>query len=85
VKISELTALFAKVQNIAGDVEVALKNVESEAETVITDLTIHLSPADGATNGGLTIEHATAGPPPPVPQADTAPAADVADGPPTES
>lgn len=66
MKISDLTSLLSRVQSIAGDVEVVLKAAESEVETVITDLGIHLDPTSAAAGGTLTIEHGTAPPPPPV-------------------
>jgi hypothetical protein len=66
MKISDLTALLSRVQSIAGDVEVVLKAAETEVETVITDLGIHLDPTSAAAGGTLTIEHGTATPPAPV-------------------
>lgn len=62
MKISDLSNLLTKVQSIAGDVEVVLKHAEQEAETVITDLGIHLDPQSATTTGSLVIEHDTAPP-----------------------
>lgn len=64
MKISDLSAMLSKVTQLAGDLEVVLKAAEGEAETVITDLGIHLSPASGTAGSTLTIEHGT--PPPAV-------------------
>jgi hypothetical protein len=65
VKISDLTALLSRVQQIAGDVDVVLQAADTEAETVITDLGIHLDPASGSVGSSLTITHGTAPAPPP--------------------
>lgn len=65
MKISDLSALLAKVQSIAGDVDVVLKAAETAAETVITDLGIHLDPTTAVAGGTLEIQHAPATPPPP--------------------
>lgn len=73
MKISELAGLLAKVQNIAGDVDVVLKDAASEVETVITDFVMHLSPSDGSVTGGVSIEHGPAPAAPPPASADTTP------------
>ena len=62
MKLSDLQQLLTKVQTIAGDVEVVLKDAVSEAETVITDLGIHLDPTTAQAGGTLTIEHGVAAP-----------------------
>lgn len=64
MKISDLSSLLTKVQSIAGDVEVVLKSAETELETVITDLAVHISPETGSTGGTLEVEHAPAVPAP---------------------
>lgn len=63
MKISELTALLTKVQQIAGDVEVTLEAAADKVETIITDLGVHLDPADPTAGSKLTIEHGEAPPP----------------------
>lgn len=72
MKLSELQALFSKVNSIAGDVEVVLKSAEDEVETVITDLAVHLDPTTGATGGTLEVTHGAASPAPPPDPADAA-------------
>lgn len=67
MKLSELTALFSKVNSIAGDVEIVLKDAETDIEHVITDLSIHLDPSSGAVGGALTVEHGVAPEPDPAP------------------
>ena len=62
MKISELTQLLSKVTQLGGDLEVVLKAAEGEAETVITDLGIHLKPTGGGVQSTLTIEHGSAPP-----------------------
>lgn len=62
MKISDLQGLLGKVQSIAGDVEVVLKAAETEVETVITDLGIHLDPSSGNAGGTLEVTHGTAAP-----------------------
>lgn len=69
MKASELTAIIAKVQQVAGDVDIVLRNAETAAETAITDLVVHLSPQTGATGGTLSIEH-SGSPAPAAPDAD---------------
>jgi hypothetical protein len=66
LKISDLTGLLNKVQQIAGDVEVELQAAEGEAKSFITDLGIHLDPTTASAGGTLTITHGDA-PPPPAP------------------
>lgn len=61
MKVSELVGLLSKVQQFASDVDVVLKAAENEAETVISDLAIHIAP-DGTTGGTLEITHGTAPP-----------------------
>lgn len=57
MKISELTAVLSRVQQIAGDVDVAFRHAESDVETVITELGLKLNP-DGTTGeGSLVIKH----------------------------
>jgi hypothetical protein len=82
VKVSELQGLLSKVQSVAGDVEVILKSAETEAQTVISDLAIHLDPSTGQTGGSLEVTHAPA--PEPVAESKASPAADAADSAPSE-
>lgn len=70
--LSELQGLLSKVQSIAGDVEIVLKDAVSEAETVITDLGIHLDPTSATAGGTLEVTHGPA----PVPAAAEPAAAD---------
>lgn len=70
MKISDLSQLLSRVQQTAGDLEVVFKAAEGDAETVITDLGIHLDPTSGETVGKLEIAHGTA-PPAPEPKAET--------------
>ena len=63
MKLSDLQALLTKVQTIAGDVDVVLKAADTEAQTVISDLAIHLDPSTGQAGGTLEVTHAPAGPP----------------------
>lgn len=64
MKISDLTAVLSRVQQIAGDVEVVFKDAASEAETVINDLGLHLDPSGNSDGGKLTITHGDAPPAP---------------------
>lgn len=68
MKISELSNLLTKVQSIGGDLDVVLHDAAEEAETVITDLAVHISPESGGVDGKLTITHGDA-PPPAAPEA----------------
>lgn len=65
MKLSDLASLLAKVQSIAGDVDVVLHDAASGVETVVTDLAVHLDPTSGNPGSTLTIEHGTAPPLPP--------------------
>jgi hypothetical protein len=72
MKLSELQSLLGRIQQLAGDVDVVLKAADSEAETVITDLGIHLDATSAAPTSTLTITHGTAPAPaaadPPAPE-----------------
>lgn len=72
MKISDLSAVLSRVQQIAGDVDVVFKDAESEAETVINDLGLHLDPSGSSDGGKLTITHGDA---PPAPAQEELPAA----------
>lgn len=79
MKISDLSALLTRVQQIAGDVDVVLKAAEGEAETVISNLGINLKPDASGPAGSLVIEHGEASAPPEAdPAASPEPAADAA-------
>jgi hypothetical protein len=70
VKLSELTAAFQKVQSVAGDVDVVLKDVGSEAKTVIKSIGLHIDPSSGQAGGTVELEHGAAEPEaPPAPPA----------------
>lgn len=60
MKLSELQQILSKVQTFAGDVEVALRAAVTEAETVISDLSVHLDPTSGEAAGKLVVTHAAA-------------------------
>lgn len=78
MKISDVQALLSKVSNVAGDVELVLKAVEGEAETVIHSVGIELGAAGDATSAAATITH---GPAPEAP-AESNPATVPEDAPP---
>lgn len=72
MKLSDLATLLARVQQFAGDVDIVLRDAETEAESVITDLGIHFDPTSGQTGGQLTVTHGQA---PAAPPAEPEPAA----------
>lgn len=72
MKLSELIAGLNKLTQFAGDLPVVIKNVESEAETVLHSIGINIDPSSGTANGSVTINHGTA----PEPAPEPAPAAD---------
>lgn len=75
MKITELVAALNKVQQIAGDIPVVLKDLGTETETVVHSLGLHFNPSDSSTGGNVTIEHgpadetSTPEPEPPAPPA----------------
>lgn len=73
MKLSELQALLSKAQTAVGDADVILKDAETAAETVVTDLTFKLDAATGAPGGTVVVGHNVSPPAPTV--EDTAPAA----------
>lgn len=76
MKVSELSAALAKVQTIAGDAEIVLRDALSDAETVITDLGVKLDLTGGAKDGTLVVGHSAAEPvEPEAPAAPAEPAA----------
>lgn len=76
MKVSELTAALQKVQQVAGDVDVVLKDVEGGAETDLLSLGVHIgtSPDDQASR--VELEHGTAQQPLPVDPEPAAPPAE---------
>lgn len=71
MKVSELAATLAKVQQIAGDIDVVLRAAESTDEQVVTDLVLYLDPVSGTADDSLVIEYGAA----PAAPADPLPAA----------
>lgn len=76
-RISELSAALGKVQQVAGDVPVILRDAESGAETVLLSLGINLDPSGDLAGGNVVFEHGQSAPvPEPAPPApDPAPPA----------
>lgn len=60
MKVSELSATLAKVQQIAGDIDVVFRASGSTDESVATDLVLYLDPATGAADDSLVIEYGPA-------------------------
>lgn len=75
--ISELLAALGKVNQLAGDIPIVLKHVESEAETELLSLGLHIDPTSAEVGGSVTLEHGTppAAPAPTPTPADPQPAA----------
>lgn len=63
--ISELKAALDKIAGVAGDIEVVLQEVGSEARTVVHSLGVKIDAGTGATSSTVTLEH---GAPPQEPQ-----------------
>lgn len=68
MKVSELSATLAKVQQIAGDIDVVFRASGSTDESVATDLVLYLDPATGAADDSLVIEYGPAPPPAATPE-----------------
>ena len=58
--ISELVSALNRVTQLAGDIPVVLKDVETEAETVLLSLGIKIDPAADTASSSVTIEHGPA-------------------------
>lgn len=69
MKLSELIAGLNKLTQFAGDLPVVIKDVESEAETVLHSIGVNIDPTSGTANGSVTINHGTAPEPAPEPAA----------------
>jgi hypothetical protein len=65
--VSQLIAALQKVSQLAGDVPVVLKHAESEAETVLQSIGVHINPTTGETSGEAVLEHGDAPDTPPAP------------------
>jgi len=75
MKVTELIAALQKVQQVAGDVPVVLKDVEGDAETALLSIGVHIDPTSGSPVGGVTLEHGEQPASPPVePEAPAPPA-----------
>jgi hypothetical protein len=59
VKISELTAALNKVSQVAGDVDLVLRQVDADAPTFLHGLLLDFDPVAGAAGSTVTIEHDT--------------------------
>lgn len=57
MKISELSSALSKVSQIAGDVEVVLRDASTGAETELKTLGLKLDPSTGESGSSVTIEH----------------------------
>lgn len=73
MKLSELQAALTKVQQIAGDIEVRLRDVEHDIETGVKDLVVHIDPAGGQAGGKVVLRHTQELSVPPAPAAQIAP------------
>lgn len=56
--ISELSAALQKVQQVAGDIPVVLKDIEHGVETELRALGIHIDPSSGSASSTVELEHA---------------------------
>jgi len=65
MKVSDLLAALQKVQQVAGDVDVVLKDVDQGVETALLSLGVHISASTGDTSGAVVFEHGHAQLPPP--------------------
>jgi hypothetical protein len=72
MKIADLQTVLTKVQQITGEAEVILKDVETGAETVLQNIGLELG-ADGSVSSSVvTINHGPAAPDPePAPATET--------------
>lgn len=60
--VSELLSVLQRVQQVAGDVPVIVKDLEHDAETVLQSIGLHIDPSGGQAGGSVVLEHATAKP-----------------------
>lgn len=72
--VSEIIAALSRVQQIAGDLPVVFKEIESDAETVLQSIGVNIDPNSGAAGGSVTLQHSTAPAAPAAPPAEQAPA-----------
>lgn len=71
MKISELQAVLTKAQQVAGDADVILRDVEHDAETVVKSLGLELGVKAGDGNAAtVTVTHGPADPATPAAPAD---------------
>jgi hypothetical protein len=78
MQVSKLIEALQRVVQVAGDVPVVLRELESDAETELKSLGVHIDAQTGDTGGNVTLEHAAASPsnpPSEAPAEPTAPAA----------
>lgn len=67
MKLSDLIAAGQKLTPLVGDAEVVLRDVDSDAKTVIHALSVDLDPSGDTTGNTVTVKHGAASEPEPEP------------------
>lgn len=68
MKVSELITVLQRVSQLAGDIEVELQAVGTEAKSYVTGLGLTLDAVSASPTSSLVIVHDTTAPTPPEPE-----------------
>lgn len=75
MKASELSGALGRVQQVAGDVDVLLRDLDTGAVTALRSLGVHIDPSADGTGGTVYLEHNAEPAPDPAPAAAVTPPA----------